>query len=109
MLNEEWANAGSRVHFAGDYYSNNGFQGWLISQGETEETIGNHAGIRDTSQLLAVAPQHIRLDKRASSGGFEDSGVSGDPTRASAEYGRKGMELKVETAVTQITTLLAAR
>ena len=65
MLNEEWANGGSRVHFAGDYYSNNGFQGWLISQGETEETIGNHAGIRDTSQLLAVAPQHIRLDKRA--------------------------------------------
>ncbi len=109
MLNAEWAGGGSRVHFVGDYYSNNGFRDWLMSQGETEETIGSHAGISDTSQLLAVKPEHIRLDKRAPIGGFEGSGVSGDPTRASAEYGRKGIELKVETAVTQITALIAAR
>ena len=109
LLNAEWANDTARVHFVGDYYSNNGFREWLESQGETPETIGSHAGISDTSQLLAVAPQHIRLDKRAPLGGFEGSGVSGDPTRASAEYGRKGIELKVETAVTQINALIAAR
>ena len=109
MLNAEWAGGGTRVLFVGDYYSNNGFRDWLISQGETEETIGSHAGISDTSQLLAVKPEHIRLDKRAPLGGFEGSGVSGDPTRASAEYGRKGIELKVETAVRQIKALLSER
>ncbi len=108
-LNEEWNGKKTRVHFVGDYYSANGFREWLKTQGETDETIGRHAGISDTSQLLAVAPEHIRLDKRAPKGGFEGSGVSGDPTRASAEYGRKGIELKVEAAVRQVEKLIAAR
>ena len=106
MLNEEWADETARVHFVGDYYSGNGFREWLQTQGETPETIGSHAGISDTSQLLAVRPQHIRQDKLAPLGGFEGSGVSGDPSRASAEYGRKGIELKVEAAVRQIRELI---
>ena len=91
------------------YYSENGFAEWLKSQGETEESIGNHAGISDTSQLLAIAPQHIRKDKLAKGGGFEGSGVSGDPTKATAEYGKKGIDLKVETAVARIRKLIAER
>ena len=109
MLNAEWASESARVHFVGDYYSNNGYREWLESEGETEETIGGHAGISDTSQLLFVAPEHIRMDKRAPLGGFEGSGVSGDPTRASVERGRKGLELKVETGVSRIQALIAAR
>ena len=109
QLNAEWASGQTRVHFVGDYYSNNGVQEWLLSQGETEETIGSHAGIRDTSQLLFVAPEHIRSDELAPRGGFEGSGVSGDPTRASADYGQRGLELKVETAVRRIQALIAAR
>ena len=109
LLNVEWATKAARVHFISDYYSNNGFRQWLELQGETADSIGRHAGISDTSQLLAIAPQHIRLDKLARQGGFEGSGVSGDPTRASAEYGHKGLALKVEAAVKQITALIAAR
>ena len=106
MLNAEWVNDDARVHFVGDYYSNNGVREWLESEGETEETIGGHAGISDTSQLLYVAPEHIRLEARAPRGGFEGSGVSGDPTRASVERGKKGIELKVEAAVRQIHELM---
>ena len=102
MLNEAWGGEGARVHFIGDYYSANGFRDWLIEQGETDETIGRHAGISDTSILLYVAPEHIREDQLAPGGGFEDSGVSGDPTRASAEYGSVGMDLRVDAAVRQI-------
>ena len=109
MLNAEWADGPDRVHFVGDYYSNNGINDWLFTQGETEETIGSHAGIRDTSQLMFVAPQHIRDDLRAPGGGFEGSGVSGDASRASVEYGRKAIELKVEAAVSQIRTLMEGR
>ena len=102
QLNDEWRGDGATVHFIGDYYANNGFREWLLEQGETDETIGRHAGISDTSILLYTDPQHIRQDQLAPGGGFEDSGVSGDPTRASAEYGRVGMEMRVDAAVRQI-------
>ena len=102
QLNDEWGGDGATVHFIGDYYANNGFRDWLMEQGETDETIGRHAGISDTSILLYVEPRHIRQNQLAPGGGFENSGVSGDPTRASAEYGRVGMEMRVDAAVRQI-------
>lgn len=102
QLNDEWGGDGATVHFIGDYYANNGFRDWLLEQGETDETIGRHAGISDTSILLYVEPRHIRQDQLAPGGGFENSGVSGDPTRASAEYGRVGMAMRVDAAVRQI-------
>jgi len=107
MLNEEWAGESARVHFVGDYYSANGFREWLMEEhGHDSETIGGHAGIRDTSQLLYVAPQHIRTDELAPLGGGEGMGVSGDPTQASAEKGRQGMQMKVDTALRQIRELM---
>ena len=108
QLNEEWGGDGATVHFIGDYYANNGFRDWLMEQGETDETIGRHAGIADTSILLYTDPQHIRQDQLAPGGGFEDSGVSGDPTRASAEYGRVGMEMRVDAAVRQIRAAMGS-
>lgn len=109
MLNEEWASDTPRVHFVGDYYADNGFREWLIEQGETAETIGGHAGISDTSQLLAVDPRHIRTDRLAPGGGGPDSGVSGDPTRASVERGVRGMQFKVDAALNQIRLLMGSR
>ena len=98
MLNDEWSNEPARVHFVGDYYAGNGFRDWLMEEhGYDAETIGGHAGISDTSQLLYIAPEHIRQGELAPLGGYEGSGVSGDPTKASVTYGRKGIELKVET------------
>ena len=87
---------------ADEYYSDNGFAEWLIEQGETEETIGRHAGLDTTSELLAVAPEHIRREKLAKAESPATDGYSGDPTRVSVEYGRAGLELKIETAVHQI-------
>ena len=107
-LNEEWRGGTTRVLFIPEYYSGNGFREWLQTQGEVPEDIGRHAGITDTSQMMYVAPEHIRLDKRVKNGGFEGSGVTGDPTKASAEYGKKGIELKVETTVKRIRELTSA-
>ncbi len=108
-LNAEWRGGKTRVHFVPEYYSDNGFTDWLKTQGETDESIGTHAGISDTSQLLAVAPQHVRKDKLAKAGGFEGSGVTGDPTKATETYGKKGIDFKVETAVARIQTLVSER
>lgn len=109
QLNKEWAAGRTRVHFASDYYSGHGFDIWLASQGEKKEDIGTHAGITDTSQLMALDKRLLRSDKLAPNGGFEGSGVRGNPTRASVAYGNKGLELKIEAAVKQIRTLTARR
>ena len=106
-LNNEWRGSPARVHDVSDYYANNGFREWLEAEGETPDSIGTHAGITDTSQLLYVNPLHIRTDKMAYDGGFENSGVRGDPTRASRSWGQKGIEMKVEAAVRQVRMLLA--
>jgi len=105
-LNQEWAGEKVRVHFVPEYYSENGFREWLQAQGETPEAIGRHAGITDTAQLMVAAPQHVRDGKRKPGGGFEGSGVIGDPTRASEAYGRKGIELKVEVVVRRVRELI---
>jgi creatinine amidohydrolase/Fe(II)-dependent formamide hydrolase-like protein len=104
-LNKEWAGSGVRVLFVPEYYSGNGFSEWLMSQGEKKEDIGSHAGISDTSQLMALDAKLVRKDKFANRGGFEGSGVSGNPTRATVPYGKKGLELKIETAVKRIKEL----
>ena len=109
MLNKEWAKSGVRVHYVPDYYSGASFDAWLRRQGETPRDIGTHAGISDTSQIMALNPNWIRHDKLAPGGDRKITGVSGNPARASAAYGRKGLEMKVETAVAQIQKLIAAR
>jgi creatinine amidohydrolase len=76
LLNKEWASSNVRVHFVPDYYRGSGFGAWLRSQGETPEDIGTHAGISDTSQLMALNPSLIRTDKLAPGGDAKVTGVS---------------------------------
>ena len=69
-----------------------------------DKTIGTHAAIRDTSEMMAVFPGGVRMDKRAT----DKDGVTGDATRASAERGEKLIELKVEAAVREIAAARAS-
>jgi creatinine amidohydrolase len=77
-----------------------------MAQGETRAAIGQHAGIADTSELMAVDPAGVDLSRFASAPfTLESNGVSGDPLRATAERGRALMEIKVDAAVRQIRAL----
>lgn len=124
QLNKEWAGSGTRALFGNEYHDATStpasgtpplFQGWLISQGEKPTEIGSHAGIRDSSTLMAVEAlaysrgKLIRWDKLAPGGGFEGSGVSGNPTRASVAYGKHGVEMKIDASVKQIKAFTASR
>jgi len=53
---------------------------------------------------LAVHPMGVRSDRLAPGGGhpFRNTGVDGDPTRATLERGRALLDLKIEAAVNQI-------
>jgi creatinine amidohydrolase len=108
-LNKEWAKADTRVHFVSEYYKESPFREWLQGQGEKREDIGTHAGIVDTSQLMAVSPNGIRSDKLAASGDRNVTGATGNPARASVAYGKKGLEMKIEAAVAQIRKSIAAK
>ena len=106
QLNLEWEEETTRIHFVDDYYDNNGFAQWLMEQGETDESLGSHASVDTTSELLFVAPEHVRMDELERASGPEWSDMTGDPTRANTEYGRNGLQLKVDAAVRQIRLLM---
>jgi len=108
-LNEEWNDTDTRVYFLRDFTRGDAFKSWLMAQGETEQQVGYHAGIMDTSVAMAVDPGMIRLDKMAPGTDFDATGVLGDPSRATAAYGRKGLEIQVEGAVEELRRLLAER
>jgi creatinine amidohydrolase/Fe(II)-dependent formamide hydrolase-like protein len=113
ILNKEWAATAVRVHHASAYYESQAgprsdFAAWLRAQGEKAEDIGAHAGLGDTSLLLAVHPQGVRPGKLAPGRAGDGSGVTGDPTRASAAYGRKGLEIAIQSATRQIRELRVA-
>lgn len=107
-LNKEWAKQGVRVLAVNSYYDENKAQtAWLQGQGETLAAIGTHAGILDTSQLLAVRPGAVkRLPKDAPK---PETGVMGDPRRANAEVGRHILQARIDAAIAQIRALRAGK
>jgi creatinine amidohydrolase/Fe(II)-dependent formamide hydrolase-like protein len=107
-LNEEWKDAGTKVFALTGYYEEGRehYRAWLEAAfGYDETTVGSHAGISDTSQLLFVRPSGVRKDQIKPWGGPQDSGVSGDPTKGTAEIGKMGIEFKVNTAISQYKLL----
>ena len=104
-LSREWAAEGIKVISVDDYYKAAGDQQnrLLEAQGETPATIGQHAGITDTSELMAVHPAGVDLTRLANVPfRAEPTGIDGDPRRASAERGKALLDLKIKAAVRQI-------
>jgi creatinine amidohydrolase len=104
-LGKEWASEGIKMISVEDYYTAAGdAQTRLLqSQGETPATIGQHAGITDTSELMAVHPAGVDLSRVPGlSFSLSPTGVDGDPRRASVERGQALLALKIEAAVRQI-------
>jgi creatinine amidohydrolase/Fe(II)-dependent formamide hydrolase-like protein len=106
QLNTEWAGS-AKALFIGDYYTKAQAdqRAWLQSKGYTAADIGSHAGMLDTSELLYVNPKLLRKERFAPNGGSPDSGVSGDPTKATAEIGAELLRIKIDNAMAQIKSL----
>jgi creatinine amidohydrolase len=105
-LSQEWAAQGVQVIDVSDYYADEPQTQFLKDQGETLAAIGLHAGITDTSELMAAHPSGVDLARFADAPfTLEPNGVSGDPMKASAERGRALLDIKVAAAVRQIKAL----
>jgi creatinine amidohydrolase len=107
-LNREWANLGVTVISVADYYADDPQTKFLLGQGETSATIGGHAGIADTSELLAVHPEGVDLTRLAQLPlTLAETGAEGNALKASAERGKALLEIKVQAAVRQIRDQLS--
>jgi creatinine amidohydrolase len=93
-----------------------------------EQEIGSHADERETSIMLAIAPELVRMDlakqdygrdptpdvfatpttmqsARANAADYSATGAFGDPTRASADKGRAFLDAMIGELVDGLTAL----
>jgi creatinine amidohydrolase len=111
QLDREWAASNVRVHAVRDYYRvpTVWFAEVLKSRGYSEAEIGIHAGLADTSLMLALDPRLVRIDlMQPASGQTALPGVTGDPRRASAELGKLAVDAIVSQTVAAIRTAVAS-
>ncbi len=106
QLNKSWAGSGARAFVPPEYYgmSSDGYAQILRQHGFNDAEIGTHAGLADTSLLLAVAPQMVRLEGLRSGPklGSADGVYGGDPRRSSVELGQLGIDAIVSRTVDAI-------
>ena len=64
-LNREWAGSRARAYAIGEYYAamDKDYKDALRAKGFSDEEIGEHAGLADTSLMLAIDPSLVRMDK----------------------------------------------
>jgi creatinine amidohydrolase len=100
----------ARVLFIGDLYAKSRAQIRELFAKRGLPTDEDHAGIHDTSALLALETrpgQWVRPDKVPLADA--KSGVQGHPQFATVELGKIYNDMKVELAVKQIRSLLASK
>jgi creatinine amidohydrolase len=103
-LDREWAATDARAHAIEEYYraGQAEFARLLKSRGFHEEELGTHAGLADTSLMLATDPRLVRADRLRSG-----EGVNGDPSRSNAELGQLGVDLIVTRTVDAVRKAVA--
>jgi creatinine amidohydrolase len=108
-LNHEWAATPVRAYALHEYYraSEIEFGQLLKSKGYSEAEIGTHAGLLDTSLMMATDPSLVRPELLGET--KPGDGTRGDPRRASAALGQLGVDLIVERTVAAIRTVTAHR
>jgi creatinine amidohydrolase/Fe(II)-dependent formamide hydrolase-like protein len=111
-LNREWATSNVRAHAVTQYYDATqiAFVQILKDQGFTLSEIGTHAGLNDTSLMLALDSSLVRQDRLSSGSklGSRD-GVYGDPSKASARLGTLGVDAIVSQTVAAIKSAVSQR
>jgi creatinine amidohydrolase len=112
QLNREWAATPVRVHAVDEYYrvTQSEYVRALKSRGYRDEEIGTHAGLADTSLMLALDPRLVRMDRLGSGTKLGSAdGVQGDPRRSSASLGRLGVDAIVSQTADAIKKAVVRR
>ena len=103
-LSRAWTARGVRVVHVAAYYRPEAQDAELERAGIPRETLGDHAGVADTAQLMAVNPGAVRsaLAVPESWKTPGPSGASGRPERATPAIGERLLRQRVAAAVAEI-------
>lgn len=104
-LSSEWKSDGVKVIQVSNYYDdNNGQVAWMAKTNPKEQNIESHGGLADTSEMMAAHPEGVRDKLRGAytPADMDKLGTDGSSVNASADYGKKFLELKIDAAVKQI-------
>ncbi|MCC7260194.1 MAG: creatininase family protein [Alphaproteobacteria bacterium] len=95
------------AYHVGEYYANKAQEEWLATKGFGKDAIGGHAGLRDTSELLAAAGDAVRRDKLRDypKDAMAQNGNWGRTDLATAELGDTLLRIKIDRAVAAIQGL----
>lgn len=105
QLNTEWQKEDVKVLQVNSYYdTSNGQIPYLATVVPGDKDPQAHGGLADTSEMLFVNPQAVRENLRGpyKATDFDTLGVQGPSDKATAEIGKKLVELKINAAVEQI-------
>jgi creatinine amidohydrolase len=109
-LTKLWAKDGVRVIHVAAYYDDKAQFKKLVAEGETVAKIGQHAGIIDTSELMAIHPPGVDLSRYVRPALIPiTTGVVGDPTTSSVERGRALIDMRIAAAIQQIRSVLPSQ
>jgi creatinine amidohydrolase len=109
-LNREWRATPVRAHAIDAYYraATVSYPESLKQRGYRESEIGTHAGLADTSLMLAIDARLVRTDRLATGAMLDaEHGVYGNPRRASAKLGEPGTNMIVSETVAAIKKAVA--
>jgi creatinine amidohydrolase len=102
-LTSEWRKDGIQVQHIASYYDDKPQYQMLEKMGETLKTIGVHAGLIDTSELMFVNPSTVNLARVTKQPeNISILGSSGKPEYSSADLGQKLLDLRVKAAINEI-------
>lgn len=109
-LTRQWRSNGVRVHQIIEYYDDAAQIKMLQGKGESPATIGEHAGLIDTSELLSIAPDGVRLQALQNlQRPLAELGASGTPEKSDATLGKQLIEMRIGAATTKIRSLFGQR
>jgi creatinine amidohydrolase/Fe(II)-dependent formamide hydrolase-like protein len=109
-LDHKWAGSSARAHAIPEYYraATQDYERILAKRGIPAAESGSHAGLADTSLMLALDPSTVRMSALAGAPAPTlAQGVHGDPRHASAELGALGVDAIVNTTVAAIRAATA--
>ena len=112
-VNKEWAaDTKCRAYGLTAYYeaAQAPFIQALRNKGHSDAEIGTHAGLSDTSLMMAIDKSLVRTELLAEGAKTSPAdGVYGDPRKSSAELGQLGVQIIVDKSVAAIQAAIAQR
>lgn len=103
-LNKEWKGQGVTVLNVSDYYTDKPSEDWVKAKKLGIENPSAHAGFMDAAEVMAINKNGVRpaLIAHYTAKDFPANGTQGDPSFATAEYGKTLLAFKVQAAIDQI-------